>query len=125
MLTPLADIKTATSLQFMTFAALKYIVPDLIVEGCVLLAGKPKAGKSWFVLDIGLAVACGGYRLGDKKCEQGDVLYLALEEADRRLQRRITKLLPTFGDKWPERFQYVTIWPRADEGGIRGNRRVV
>jgi AAA domain len=118
ILTALADIKTATALQFMTFEALKYIVPDLIVEGCVLLAGKPKAGKSWFVLDVGLAVACGGYCLGDKKCEQGDVLYLALEDGDRRLQRRITKLLPTFGGKWPERFQYVTKWPRANEGGI-------
>jgi hypothetical protein len=118
IVTALSDIKTATALQFMTFEALKYIVPDLIVEGCVLLAGKPKAGKSWFVLDVGLAVACGGYCLGDKKCEQGDVLYLALEDGDRRLQRRITKLLPTFGGKWPERSQYVTQWPRANEGGI-------
>jgi hypothetical protein len=118
IVTALADIKTATALQSMTFEALKFIVPDLIVEGCVLLAGKPKAGKSWFVLDIGLAVACGGYCLGDKKCEQGDVLYLALEDADRRLQRHITKLLLTFGGKWPERFQYVTRKPRANEGGI-------
>ena len=94
------------------------IVPDLIVEGCVLLAGKPKHGKSWFVLDVGLAVASARYCLGDKKCEEGDVLYLALEDGDRRLQRRITKLLPTFGGKWPERFNYETKWPRENEGGI-------
>jgi hypothetical protein len=118
IVTALAGIKTATALQFMTFEGLKYIVADLIVEGCVLLTGKPKAGKSWFVLDVGLAVASGRSCLGDKKCEQGDVLYLALEDGDRRLQRRITKLLPTFGGKWPERFQYVTKWPRANEGGI-------
>jgi hypothetical protein len=36
--TVLAGIKTATALQTMTFPQLKYIVPDLIVEGCVLLA---------------------------------------------------------------------------------------
>jgi hypothetical protein len=34
IVTALADIKTATALQFMTFEALKYIVPGLIVEGC-------------------------------------------------------------------------------------------
>ncbi len=116
--TVLAGIKTATALQTMTFPQLKYIVPDLIVEGCVLLAGKPKHGKSWFALDVGLAVASARYCLGDKKCEEGDVLYLALEDGDRRLQRRITKLLPTFGGKWPERFNYETKWPRENEGGI-------
>ena len=114
----LAGIRTVTALQTMTFAQLKYIVPDLIVEGCVLLAGKPKHGKSWFALDLGLAVASARYCLGDKKCEEGDVLYLALEDGDRRLQRRITKLLPTLGGKWPERFNYETKWPRENEGGI-------
>ncbi len=64
----------------MTFEPLKYIVPDLIVEGCTILAGKPKALKSWLAYDVGLAVAVGGYYLSKKKCQQGDVLYLALED---------------------------------------------
>jgi hypothetical protein len=102
----------------MTFPQLKYIVPDLIVEGCVLLAGKPKVRKSWLAYDVGLAVASGGYCLGDKKCAQGTVLYLALEDGDRRLQRRAEKLLPPFRGQWPERFHYQTKWPRANEGGI-------
>jgi hypothetical protein len=114
----LAGLKTATALQTMTFPQLKYIIPDLIVEGCVLLAGKPKARKSWLAYDVGLAVASGGYCLGDKKCAQGEVLFLALEDGDRRLQRRATKLLQTFSGKWPERFYYATKWPRANEGGI-------
>ena len=114
----LAGIKTATTLQTMTFPLLKYIVPGLIVEGCVLLAGKPKAGKSWFSYDVALAVASGRFCLGDKKCEQGDVLYLALEDNDRRLQSRATKLLPTFAGIWPERFNFQTQWPRANDGGI-------
>jgi hypothetical protein len=111
-------IKTATMLQTMTFAQLKYIVPSLIVEGLVLLAGKPKVKKSWMALDIALSVADGRFCLGDRKCQQGDVLYLALEDGDRRLQRRMTKLLPTFGGEWPERFHYATQWPRADQGGV-------
>jgi hypothetical protein len=111
-------IKTAAALQTMEFAPLKYVVPDLVVEGCVLLAGKPKIGKSWMALDIGLAVAGGRLCLGERKPIQGDVLYLALEDGDRRLQRRMTKLLPTFGGKWPEKFEYATHWLRADESGV-------
>jgi hypothetical protein len=111
-------IKTAAALRTMTFSPLRYIVPELIVEGCVLLAGRPKVGKSWLALDIGLAVAAGRYCLGERKPEQGRVLHLALEDGDRRMQRRITKLLPTFGGEWPETFEYATQWPRADQGGI-------
>jgi len=111
-------IKTAAALRTMTFAPLRYIVPGLIVEGCVLLAGRPKVGKSWLALDVGLAVAAGRYCLGERKPEQGRVLYLALEDGDRRMQRRITKLLPMFGGEWPETFDYATQWPRADQGGI-------
>ena len=92
-------IKTAAELRLKTFPPLKFIVPGLIVEGLVILAGKPKVRKSWMALDIALAVAAGRFCLGDRKCQQGNVLYLALEDGDRRLQRRITKLLPTFGDE--------------------------
>jgi len=111
-------IKTAAALRTMTFAPLKYIVPELIVEGCVLLAGRPKVGKSWLALEVGLAVAAGRYCLGERKPERGRVLHLALEDGDRRMQRRITKVLPTFGGEWPEAFDYATQWPRADQGGI-------
>jgi hypothetical protein len=111
-------IKTAAELRTMTFAPLKYIVPGLIVEGLVLLAGKPKVKKSWMALDIALSVAEGHFCLGDRRCQQGDVLYLALEDGDRRLQRRIKKLLPTFGSEWPDRFHYTTQWLRADQGGV-------
>jgi hypothetical protein len=111
-------VKTAKMLQSMTFAPLKYIVPNLIVEGLVILAGKPKVGKSWAALDIALSVADGRYTLGDRKCAQGTVLYLALEDGERRMKRRITKLLPTFNGKWTEHFHYDTQWPRADQGGV-------
>ena len=63
------------------------------MEGLTLLAARPKIGKTWLALDIAIAVATGGYCLGDIKCEQGDVLFLALEDNKRRMQRRLTKLL--------------------------------
>ena len=111
---PKLNIQTAAALRTKTFAPLKYIVPGLIVEGLVLLAGKPKVRKSWMALDTSLATAAGRICLGDRKPQQGAVLYLGLEDGERRLQRRIDKLLPTFGAEWPEGFMYETKWPRAD-----------
>lgn len=56
------------------FDPIKYAVPGYIAEGLTLFAGKPKLGKSWFCMEIGLAIATGSVCLGDVKCEQGDVL---------------------------------------------------
>jgi hypothetical protein len=47
---------------------------------------------------------------------------LALEDSKRRLQRRMTKLLPTFGATWPERLTLKTEWRRLHEGGIEDIR---
>ena len=112
------SISSAAGLRRREFPAIQYIVPGYIAEGCTLLAGRPKLGKSWLVLEMGLAVASGDTCLGGTVCEQGDVLYLALEDNERRLQRRIGKVLGNFGEEWPSAFEYATEWPRANEGGI-------
>jgi hypothetical protein len=104
-------------LQPMTFEPIKYVVPGVIVEGLTLLAGKPKIGKSWLLLHAGVAVASGGFTLGDIHCIEGDVLYLALEDNLRRVQARMTKL---FGitRKWPSRMIVHCEWPRLIDGGL-------
>jgi hypothetical protein len=111
------SIKTAASLRLEEFDPIRYLVRGYIVEGCTLLAGRPKLGKSWLMLDIGLAVARGDCCLGDIQCEQGDVLFIALEDNERRLQNRITRLIG-YGQEWPHHFHYATEWPRADAGGL-------
>jgi hypothetical protein len=116
------NISTAASLRCKEFAAIKYIVPNYIIEGCTILAGRPKLGKSWLMLDIGLAVARGGSCLGDTKCIKGDVLYLALEDNERRLQNRITRLIG-YGQEWPQHFHFATEWPRAEAGGLDAIRK--
>ena len=73
---------------------IRYVVPGIIAEGLTLLAGKSKIGKSWLILGTAIAVATGGYALGSIKVDEGDVLYLALEDNERRLQSRLKKLLP-------------------------------
>jgi hypothetical protein len=91
-------------------------VCEVLPEGATILGGKPKIGKSWFALDIGVAVASGGVALGDKAVEQGAVLYLALEDNQRRLQTRLKKRLN--GGTAPQGLELATQWPRLNDGGL-------
>src|SRR5262245_41733016 len=106
---------SAKELQKMTFPPQGWIVPNIIsAEGLALLCSKPKFGKSWLAYDLSIACTTESYTLGIKPA-QGSVLYLALEDSKRRLQRRMTKLLPTFGATWPERLTLNTEWRRLHE----------
>ncbi|WP_326567387.1 AAA family ATPase [Amycolatopsis rhabdoformis] len=66
----------------------KWAVPGLLAEGVNLLAGAPKLGKSWLSLGLGADIANGDNALGSIEVERGPVLYCALEDTGRRLQRR-------------------------------------
>lgn len=108
----------ASALKDMKFAPIRYVIPGYIAEGCSLLAGAPKLGKSWMVLDMAIAKATGGRCLGSVETpEAEDVLYLALEDNFRRLQSRMDRLM-LVGTPWPERLTFSTSWPRANEGGL-------
>jgi hypothetical protein len=74
------DTINAETLLGMDFAPLEYVIPGYVVEGLTVLGGKPKLGKSWWAYDASIAVATGGKAMGTVDCEQGDVLYLALED---------------------------------------------
>lgn len=113
---PTEPIYSSVSLRTERFAMLKHVAGDIIVEGLTLLAARPKIGKTWLALDIAIAVARGGYCLGDIQCEQGAVLFLALEDNRRRMQRRLTRLLGA-ATEWPA-FSIAHDWPRADAGGL-------
>jgi hypothetical protein len=107
---------TMETLKTMTFPPIKYVVPEILVEGLTLLAGKPKIGKSWLLLHAAIAVARGGFTLGNTHCMEGDVLYCALEDSPRRMQSRATKLLG-ISDDWPARMTIYFNLPRLGDGG--------
>jgi hypothetical protein len=106
----------ASDLKTKVFNAVRYAVPGYISEGVTIFAGKPKVGKSWLLYDVCVACAGDRFTLGDIKPAQGDVLYLALEDSQRRLKRRLEKLCPI--GAWPDRLSLATRWKRADEGGL-------
>jgi hypothetical protein len=79
---------TAEELLAAEFPPINWIVPSILSEGVAILAGRPKLGKSWLGLQLAHAVACGG-NIFDQTVERGSVLYVALEDSERRLQRRM------------------------------------
>ncbi len=102
----LTGVYSGTWLDSQHFPPLEYHVPGLVAEGCGIVAGPPKVGKSWLVLALALAVAGGGVALGCLPCQQRPVLYLALEDGHRRLQSRARLLLGP-GIPIPAGFDYL------------------
>lgn len=102
----LARVRNGSWLDAQQFPPLGYHLPGIVPEGSTLLVGPPKIGKSWFVLALGLAAAAGGRALG-QPVDPRPVLYLALEDGDRRLQERCRMLLAD--DPIPDAFEYVTV----------------
>ena len=96
---------------------IQWAIPDILPEGLTLLAGKPKLGKSWLALAMALAVAAGGVALGSYPVMQGEVLYLALEDNERRLQARAQQLLASMTTV-PNTIAFELRWPRLDQGGL-------
>lgn len=107
---------SARALLEKQFLPVKWVVPDILPEGVTLFAGKPKMGKSWLALNLAIATATGGRALGRIQVEPGDVLYLALEDNERRLQSRMTKLLQ--GGRVPERLDLAIEWQRMGDDAL-------
>jgi len=111
---PELSVINAPALLAKEFPDPNWAVHGIIPEGVTLLVGRPKMGKSWLALGIGIAVSCGGRALSAREVTQGSVLYLALEDNERRLQKRCRKLLE---ENHCIGLDFATRCPRLDEGG--------
>lgn len=94
----------------------RYIVDDIIPEGVTLIGAKPKKGKTTLMMHIGCSAAGGNPALGALQTEKVEVLYLALEDNERRMQKRIRQMLQ--GDFVPDGFFIVYEWLPLDRGGL-------
>jgi hypothetical protein len=104
------------NLSTMTFPALKYAVPDIIPEGLTIFAGSYKIGKSWMLLEFCVEIAMGGTVLGGLAVERGKTLYFALEDGERRVAKRLSKM----GAGHPAgcTFGFTSSLSNLDDGGL-------
>ena len=106
---------TAAELLDMDIPEPKWAIPQFIPEGLTILAGRPKVGKSWLALSFCAAVAMGGYALGKVQVEQGEALFIGLEDNYRRLQDRFFQLCE--GER-PSNLHLLLDLPKLDRGGL-------
>ena len=81
----------------------KFCVDTLLPQGLCILGGSPKVGKSWLVLDLCVHVAQ-GTPLWGLDVARGEVLYLCLEDSERRIQERLN----TITDNVPDGMYFAT-----------------
>ena len=67
------------------------LIDGFIGRGVYLLAGSPKIGKSWLVLWLAHRV-CLGEDVWEFKSRRCDVLYISLEDPERRIQSRVAEI---------------------------------
>lgn len=106
----------AESLMGEEFKPIKWTVPGLLPEGATIAAARPKIGKSWMMLELGVAVSSGTKFMDMFQCEKGEVLYCALEDNKRRLQDRLKLLLN--GEPPPKGLHFLLNIPKIGEGFI-------
>lgn len=102
---------SAAELMEKQFSPLIQPVEGLICEGVTLLVAASKIGKSWLALLMGVCIANGSDFLG-RRTTKSRVLYLALEDSERRLKERIRAL----GEPVPENLYLKTNIAKMGEG---------
>ena len=90
----------------------RFCVDTLIPNGLSILGGAPKVGKSWLALDLCVHVVK-GEPFWNLRTEPGPVLYLCLEDNERRIRQRLF----TVTDEVPPGSLFLSTYARklADE----------
>ena len=88
----LSSAFSAPWLMDQEFPPVHYVVDGIIPEGLTMLVAAPKIGKSWMVLGLAVATSTGTQAFGCVPTKAAPVLYLALEDGQRRLQTRMKAL---------------------------------
>jgi len=82
---------TAEELIKKDFDPLQELIQGMLAPGLYILAGASKIGKSWLVLQIAHHISM-GIPLWNRKTIKSDVLYLSLEDTERRIQARLLRI---------------------------------
>lgn len=88
MVTERINTVSGDELMEMDLEPIGFTVEDLIPHGFHIVAGQPKAGKSWLLLLLCLKVSSGETFFGHDT-QKGTVLYLCLEDSFTRIRQRL------------------------------------
>ena len=86
-----------------------FVVDGLMAQGLHLLAGAPKAGKSWLALWLAVTVAKGEEVWG-LPTRQGTTLYLCLEDSMLRIQNRLFEITEDAPPNVHFCTEIITLW---------------
>lgn len=85
----------------------------LLYSGTYLFVGAPKVGKSFFMAQLAYHVSM-GIKLWNYEVKKGTVLYLALEDTEKRLQERLFRM---YGTDSADNLHF-TIWAKQLGSGL-------
>lgn len=72
------------------YNSINYVVEGLLPVGLTVFTGREKIGKSFLLLQLAGSI-CNGESFMEHEVEKSEVLYLALEDTDARLNNRMRK----------------------------------
>lgn len=108
---PPIELTDAETLSLCSFRRPAFLIDQLLKPGLAVLAGAPKLGKSWLVLDICQQIAS-GKPLWGLQTTGGSVMYIALEDSKARLQDRLLSIT----DQPSDRLYITTSCPSLSDG---------
>lgn len=103
----LPDIETFADIKELPDLAPELVESTLRVGHKLLLSGPSKAGKSYALIQLAIAIAEGGVWFG-RKCKQGRVLYVNLEVDDASCKHRIDAIYRKLGNA--QKSHNLDIW---------------
>jgi RecA-family ATPase len=109
---------SAEALYHKAMPPIVWVIPGKLPAGATLFVGRGKDGKSLLVWNLAMSVVTGGKALGAYDVQQGDVLYLALEDGERRARQRLFDQMDHMGMNAPPPRLDLVPWtaPRIGEG---------
>jgi hypothetical protein len=88
----LGTVLSASEILATDWGQMEWIVDGVIPEGLTVFAGQSKIGKSWFLLQMAICVAMNRRFLKSFDTNKYEILYLALEDNERRMKSRLQRL---------------------------------
>ena len=118
----ISQIKSASQIEKMTIEPIQFLIEDILPEsGLIILSGSPKIGKTNLMTYLSLCLAEGLPVFGSIPIpKRNNVLFLALEENDQRMNFRIERFYSNtfFNEAWTENFNYLLSFPNMKEDGL-------